>query len=77
MLFLPDGVVVILEGAFFTDQSSAIGLAMMDEEIVDLLMKTNQTSEVKTYLEEALELYKLHTDNEEKINQLQEMLENL
>ena len=59
------------------DQSSAIGLAMMDEEIVDLLMKTNQTSEVKDYLEEAIELYKLHTDNEEKINQLQEMLENL
>ena len=58
------------------DKSSAIGLAMMDEEIVDLLMKTNKKSEAKNYLEEAIEVYRLHSDNEEKINQLQEMLEN-
>lgn len=58
------------------DKSSAIGLAMMDEEIVDLLLKTNKKSEAKYYLEEAIEVYRLHSDNEEKINQLQEMLEN-
>ena len=58
------------------DKSSAIGLAMMDEEIIDLLLKTNKKSEAKYYLEEAIEVYRLHSDNEEKINQLQEMLEN-
>ena len=56
------------------DQSSAIGLAMMDEEIVDLLFNMNKKSEAKEYLEEAIELYKLHTENEEKINSLQELL---
>ena len=43
---------------------------------LEILFKTNKKAEAKYYLEEAIDLYKLHTDNEEKINQLQEMLEN-
>ena len=45
------------------------------DKICDL--KAKYADKTKEELEEAIELYKLHTDNEEKINKLQEMLENL
>lgn len=59
------------------DKSSAIGLAMMDEEIYELLMKQNEIEKAKFYLKEAIELYLLHSENLEKIEKLQSILEKI
>ena len=55
-------------------ESASIGLAMMDEEIADLYNKMGNHEKVNEFLLEAIELYKKYSDNEEKIEELENRL---
>ena len=47
---------------------------MMDEEIADLYSKMGNHEKVNEFLLEAIELYKKYSDNEEKIEELENKL---
>ena len=57
------------------DDSNAIGLAMLDEEVADLYERMGKAILAKDYLREALDLYTKFSEDEEKINILSQRLE--
>ena len=57
------------------DDSNAIGLAMLDEEVADLYERMGNAILAKDYLKEALDLYTKFSEDEEKINILSQRLE--